>query len=154
MFVYRRKQTNRPPRPFTGISLLFHVYMMCVPQRKHTYKLPWHVTEIALLFMCGWCSYLTGNTGLHGLLRRELYFFICRWCLYITRSVPMGLHSLFWGEIYFFICRWCSYLRQITCKLPWPVTERALFFYVDDVRTSQEIQALMVCYRENFTFYM
>jgi hypothetical protein len=35
--------------------------------------------------------------GLHGLLRRELYFFICRWCSYLTGSTRASLHDLLRG---------------------------------------------------------
>jgi hypothetical protein len=69
--------------------------MMFVPHRKH--KAPLLVTGIALLFICRWCSYLTGNTSLHCLLQGQLYFFICRWCSYVTGNtygVPLPVTEI------------------------------------------------------------
>jgi hypothetical protein len=37
------------PRPITGIALVFNIYMMLVPHRKHPYGPPPPVTGIALL---------------------------------------------------------------------------------------------------------
>jgi hypothetical protein len=101
---------HRPPRPVTGIALFCHMQMMFVPHRKQTCELLRPVTGIALLFMCKWWSYLTGNTCLHGLLRGYLCFLVFRWCSYFTGST--GLHCL--------------------------LRDTFTFLYVDDVRTSQE----------------
>jgi hypothetical protein len=49
-------------RPDTGVALSFYMYMLFVPHRKHSFEPPRPVTGIALLFICRWCSYLTGNT--------------------------------------------------------------------------------------------
>jgi hypothetical protein len=45
---------------------------MFVPHRRHIP--PRLVTGRALLFICRWCSYLTGNTCLDSLVRGGLYF--------------------------------------------------------------------------------
>jgi hypothetical protein len=49
---------------------------MFVPHKEHTCGPPRPLTGISLIFMRRWCSYLTRNTtvGLHGLLRGYLYF--------------------------------------------------------------------------------
>jgi hypothetical protein len=46
------------------------MWIMFIPHRKHTYGPPRTVNGISLLFICGLCSYLSGNTamGFHGLL--------------------------------------------------------------------------------------
>jgi hypothetical protein len=49
MFVPDRKHAYGPPRPVTGIALLFYV-LMFVPDRKHAYGTPRPVTGITLLF--------------------------------------------------------------------------------------------------------
>jgi hypothetical protein len=49
---------------------------MSVSRRKHTYGPSPPVTRLGLLFICRWCSYLTGCTGIHGLLQGQLYLFI------------------------------------------------------------------------------
>jgi hypothetical protein len=43
-------QTYTPPRPVTGIALLFYMWMMFVPNREYTYILPRPVMEIVLLY--------------------------------------------------------------------------------------------------------
>jgi hypothetical protein len=50
--------------------------MMYVPRRKETYGPPWPVTGTVSLFICRWCSYLTGSTpmDLHGLLQEQFHF--------------------------------------------------------------------------------
>jgi hypothetical protein len=62
---------------------------------------------MALLCICTrrLCSKLTGNTsiGLHGLLRRWLYF-MCRWRSYLTGNTLMCLHVLLlWLVSFFYI---------------------------------------------------
>jgi hypothetical protein len=64
---------------------------MFVPHRKH--KPPQSVTGTVYFFICR-CSYLTGNTSLHSLLRGQLYFFICRRCSYLTGNTRTHLHGL------------------------------------------------------------
>jgi hypothetical protein len=51
---------------------LVYMQMIFVPHGIHAYMSPRPVTGIAVLFVCRWCSYLTGSTpvGLHGLLLR------------------------------------------------------------------------------------
>jgi hypothetical protein len=110
----------------------FNVYiqMMVISHRKHLWtSMP--VTEIALLFTCRWCSYLTGNIYGYPLpVTGIALLFICRWCSYPTgntygTSVPLtgialmfeewcllGCSALYTSNLtaLMIIFRWCSYL--------------------------------------------
>jgi hypothetical protein len=43
------------PQPVTGTTLIFYVYIMFLPYRKHTYSLPRPVTEITFTFLPSIC---------------------------------------------------------------------------------------------------
>jgi hypothetical protein len=75
MSVPHRKHICGTSRPVTEIALLL-VRRLCSYLTGNICGTSRSVTEIALLLVCRLCSYLTGNTyaGLHGLLRRYLYF--------------------------------------------------------------------------------
>jgi hypothetical protein len=102
--------------------------MMSVPHRKHISSPPRPIPRIAFLFICRWCSYLTGNTYFPPRpipwivllcymlmmsvphrkhisspprpIPRIALLFTCRWCSYLTWNTPASLHGLFRGELY------------------------------------------------------
>jgi hypothetical protein len=52
IFVPNRKHTYVSPRPDTGLILPFYMQMTFVPHRKHAYAHLWPVTGIALFVIC------------------------------------------------------------------------------------------------------
>jgi hypothetical protein len=87
IFISHRKQACGSPQPVTGDSFTFFIYVYDVCISQETYL--WASTacyRLALLFICRWCSYLTGNTpkGLHGLLLGCFYFCYS----YCQKSLP------------------------------------------------------------------
>jgi branched-subunit amino acid transport protein AzlD len=147
--VRTSQKTHGLPLPVTYIALVFiccrysfltgntsmsphgllciYLYFLCVRDvrtSQKTHGLPLSVIYTALVFICRWYSFLTGNTsmGPHGLLRRYLYFvcvrdvrtsqktqglplpvtyialvFICRWYSFLTGNTSMGSHGLLRG---------------------------------------------------------
>jgi hypothetical protein len=75
-------------------------------------------TKMALLFICRWHSYLTGNTyGPYGLLRRELYL------LHVddvntSQETHLWASTAWYGDSFiYFTCKYiCIYLNIILCN--------------------------------------
>jgi hypothetical protein len=94
---------------------------MFVLHRKHTYWTLRLVTEIALLFICKWCSYLTGNTSPLPITRIALLY-ICRIYSYLTENTRTGFHGLLRGQLYLY------FTFTLTPTTSWHVTERCKCF--------------------------
>jgi hypothetical protein len=93
------------------------------------------------LFLCR-CSYLTGGTCLHCLLRGYFLY------VYDVRtSQETHAFTVCYGIL--FICRWCSYLTGDTC---FHCLLRGYFLYVADVHTSQETHVFTACFGDRFTY--
>jgi hypothetical protein len=88
-FSHLTGQTYGPPRPLTGIALLSYICWWFSHLTGHTYGPPRPVTGIALICICRWCSYLTGSTDLHHLMRGKLCFFIRKSCSYFTGNTSL-----------------------------------------------------------------
>jgi hypothetical protein len=62
-YVRTSQETNLwIPTACYGNSFTFPYIDVFVPHRKHTYGPPRRLMQMALIFICRWCSYLTGNT--------------------------------------------------------------------------------------------
>jgi hypothetical protein len=85
-----------------GDTFTFCMYMIFVSHKKHAYEISRPVTGTALLFVCRWCSYLTGNA-------------------------PMSLYSLLQGQLFFFYVEDVGTSQKTCLWAPPPVTETALF---------------------------
>jgi hypothetical protein len=125
---------------------------MFVPHRKQKSQLS--ATEMALLFICGWCSYLTVKLSSRPVTEIALLF-ICRCCLYLTGST--SVNCLLRGWLYFLYVDgvWTSqetHLRACTACYG----DRFTFLYVYGVFTSHEthVRAYTNSYWNSFTFYM
>jgi hypothetical protein len=99
------------------------------------------VTGMALLFICMWYSYLTGNMlmGLHGVLR-ELIHFLHIDDVRTSQKVHLCISKVCYGDDFTFL--YTDYVptsqklhvwAYITCY-----RDIFTFLYVDDVRTIQE----------------
>jgi hypothetical protein len=137
MFVPHRKHTYKPPRPVTETTLVFYgdvrtsrethlcASMACygntftflyrdnvrTSQKTHLWA------STACYGTAWWFSYLTGITpiGLHGLLRRQLYFVISRWCSYFAGSTLWGRLACYRDRFLLFL----PFYQQNVCICNW-----------------------------------
>jgi hypothetical protein len=127
MFIPHRKHTYTPQPPVTGITLLsshvddvrtsqetliwssracyeysftFYMWMMFVPDRKHTYWPPRSVTGIALLFYYifhMWMMFVPHRNHTYWPPRPVTgiaLLFICGWFSYLTGNTRTSLHGV------------------------------------------------------------
>jgi hypothetical protein len=156
MFAPHRKHTCRLPVPLMRISLLFCMFMMFVPHRKHPSS---SIVCYAILYVyvdgvpTSQETHLWASMACFG----DSFTFLYADEVHISQENTHGPLQTVKMITLLFICRGCSYL---TGNHLWVSTacyrDSFTLLYVADVRTSEETHpcASTVCYRDSYTLFI